>query len=125
MPFELGLDYGCKKYKGTLYSKKRMLVLEEQKHRYQAVLSDLSGCDIEVHNGDFEVAIRKVRNWVVNAAEVNGDGPTKIVNAYYDFQEWDYERLLAKGFSDEDIKDYPTPELLSSMRKWIKLGKPV
>jgi hypothetical protein len=125
MPFELGIDYGCRTFGKPQHRSKRFLVLDEKKYRYQATLSDLAGCDIAYHGGSYDVAIRKVRNWLVSEAGVRADGPRKIVNAYADFLEWHYERQLRLGFSEEDIQDYPTPELLSSMQKWFDLGRPL
>ena len=62
MPFELGLDYGCRQYFGRDRQHKKILILEEQKYRYQVAISDLAGCDIEAHEGNYEKAGRKVRN---------------------------------------------------------------
>ena len=124
-PFELGLDYGCRQYFGEGRSAKKILILEEQPYRYQAALSDLAGCDIQAHKGDFQVAIRKVRNWLVNEAGANADGAARISDAYADFQEWYYEKQLSKGFSDADIQDYPTFELMNAMIEWVALGKPL
>lgn len=125
MPFELGIDYACRRYFGRGRNSKKVLILEEQKYRYQAVISDLAGFDIADHGGDFQKAIRKARNWLVSEAAVDADGATKIFGAYFDFQEWYYETQLAAGFSEEDIQDYPTSELLGAMRKWFALGKPL
>ena len=47
------------------------------------------------------------------------------VGAYTDFQEWYYEKQLAAGFSEDDIQDYPTSELLAAMTEWTTLGKPL
>ena len=125
MPFELGIDYGCRQYFGNGRENKKILILEEKKYRYQAAISDLSGCDIEAHAGDFQKAVRKVRNWLVSEADVAADGASRILGAYTDFQEWYYERQLAAGFSDEDIQDYPTSELLDAMNNWIAEGTPI
>lgn len=125
MPFELGVDYGCRRYFGQGREGKRLLILEEKMYRYQAAISDLSGCDIQAHAGDFQNAVRKVRNWLVSEAQISADGAGKILGAYTDFQEWYYERQLAAGFSDEDIQDYPTSELLIAMKTWIAEGKPL
>jgi len=125
MPFELGIDYACRKYFGKGREEKRFLILEERKYRYQAVISDLNGCDVEAHGGDYQKAVRKVRNWLVSETGVAADGATRILGAYVDFQEWHYERQLAAGFSEEDIQDYPTSELLESMNSWIAEGKPI
>jgi hypothetical protein len=123
MPFELGIDYGCRQYFGNGREKKKFLILEEKMYRYQAAISDPSGCDSEAHAGEYQRAVRKVRNWLANEANVTADGPSKILDAYDDFQERYYERQLAAGFSDEDIQDYPTKELLGAMRTWIGAGK--
>ena len=124
MPFELGLDFGCQKYYGDPYTEKVILILEEQKYRYQAALSDLAGSDIEAHDGEYAIAIRKVRNWLTQLGEFEKIGSAKIVAEYEDFQEWNYEKLLEAGFSEDDIQDYPTPELLRAMQEWLDIGKP-
>ena len=124
MPFELGVDYGCRQYFGRDRKQKKILILEEQRYRYQAAISDLAGCDIAVHEGDYEKAVRKVRNWLVNEANTAAPGAGRILGAYVDFQEWYYEMQLAAGFSEEDIQDYPTRELLSAMQSWIAEGEP-
>ena len=48
MPFELGLDFGCRRFGRGHLAKKVILVLEEERFRYQATISDLAGSDIEV-----------------------------------------------------------------------------
>jgi hypothetical protein len=106
MPFELGLDYGCRQFKAGETSRKSILILEEQRYRFQAAISDLAGCDIEPHSGDFQKAVRKVRNWLVSEAGVAAPGASLICGKYADFQEWYYERQLEAGFSEEDIQDY-------------------
>lgn len=124
MPFELGIDYGCRYFGGEGYGDKRLLVLSEQSFAYQAALSDIAGCDIQTHGASFERAMRKVRNWLVSEAGAENVGASKIVGAYATFQEWYYEKQLAAGFSDDDIKDYPTSELLKAMQEWMDAGQP-
>lgn len=125
MPFELGLDCGCRQFGEPRHKYKRILILEEKKYRYQAAISDLSGCDIEAHGGEFDQAVRKVRNWLCNEANGKIVGAAKILNNYYDFQEWHYETQIANGFDEEDIRDYPTKELLTNMTEWLRLGRPL
>lgn len=125
MPFELGLDYGCRRYFGGDRENKRILILEEQKYRFQAAISDLSGFDIAAHGGNFQTAVRKVRNWLVSEAGIKAVGASRILGAYTDFQQWYYERQLAEGFSDDDIQDYPTVELLEAMTDWMAAGEPI
>ena len=64
MPFELGMDFACRRYGSGLLSTKVILILEEKRYRYQKAISDLAGSDIEAHGGKYETAVRKVRNWL-------------------------------------------------------------
>jgi hypothetical protein len=125
MPFELGVDYGCREFESGDQKSKKFLILEERKYRYQAALSDIAGCDIEAHGGKFETAVSKLRNWLVNEAGAQNTGTTKIIGKYADFQQWYWETQLKAGASEEDIKDYPTKEVLSQMREWFAKGEPL
>jgi len=125
MPFEYGVDWACRRWFGEGRGEKKFLVLDEQRYRYQAALSDIAGSDIGYHKGDFQIAMRKVRNWLVSEAKAVAPGASRITARYADFQGWHYERQLTAGFSEEDIEDYPTPEFLSAMLDWKRLGAPV
>jgi hypothetical protein len=125
MPFELGIDYASRAFHDDHRSAKRLLILDEKQYRYQAALSDISGCDIEIHRGDYQIAMRKVRNWLVTEAAIIAEPANRIHGHYADFQGWYYNRRLADGWSEDDIKDYPTTELLGAMETWIATGKPV
>jgi hypothetical protein len=125
MPFEYGVDWACRRWFGEGRSDKRFLVLDEEKHRYQAAISDIAGSDIAYHRGDYQRAVRKVRNWLVAEARVDAPGASRVLARYADFQGWYYERQLAAGFSENDIEDYPTSELLGAMHAWNELGGPV
>ena len=124
MPFELGIDYGCRRYFGRDRDQKRFLILEEKKYRYQAALADIAGCEIEAHGANFENAVRKVRNWLVSAANAENVGAAKILNDYLSFQEWYVEMHLAAGADLQDIRQYPTSEFLAGMRQWFDAGCP-
>jgi hypothetical protein len=52
IPFELGLDVGCRLFKAGRSSEKRCLILEAERYRYQAALSDMSNSDIAAHGND-------------------------------------------------------------------------
>lgn len=125
MPFEYGVDWACRRWFGEGRSDKRFLVLDEEKHRYQAAISDIAGSDIAYHRGDYQKAVRKVRNWLVTEAGIAAPGASRVLARYADFQAWYYERQLAAGFSEDDIEDYPTKELLDAMHKWKSAGEPL
>src|ERR1041385_1349662 len=49
MPFELGIDYGCRRISIGLRKRKRFLVLAATPHDYKEALSDLAGIDGKSH----------------------------------------------------------------------------
>ena len=118
MPLELGFDYACRKH-APWCAAKRILVLEEERHRFRAAISDLSGCDVQEHDGKYGKAIRKVRNWLVSEGGADRIGADRIAAAYEgDFQQWHVDRQRAAGFSEEDVRDTTTAELLEAMTLW-------
>ncbi|MDE2111780.1 MAG: hypothetical protein KGJ79_11615 [Alphaproteobacteria bacterium] len=64
MPLELGLHLGARLLGEGRHRRKRALILEAKQHRYDEMLSDISGQDIEVHGNRVGQAIAKVRNWL-------------------------------------------------------------
>ncbi len=125
MPFEYGVDWACRRWYGEGRDRKIFLILDENKYRYQAALSDIAGSDIKFHQADYQKAVRAVRNWLVSEAGVTAPGAARILARYADFQAWHFEKQRAAGFSDGDIEDYPTPEFLASMVEWKKVGEPI
>lgn len=124
MPFELGLDLGCRHFGRKPFSSKVILILEAKRFLYQKTISDLAGSDVQAHNGEYETAVRKVRNWLTETGGFEQIGAARIVAEYEDFQEWRYEQQLAAGFSEEDFQDYSTAELLNAMIEWTDEGRP-
>lgn len=124
MPFELGIDHGCARFGAAPLSGKAILILEETRYDYQKGLSDISGWDIDAHDGDHIKAVRSVRNWLVRQAGADPVGPSKIQGDYLAFQEWYWEREKAHGASDDDIRAYPTVQVVEAMREWIDAGRP-
>ncbi|WP_157672095.1 hypothetical protein [Cellvibrio sp. PSBB006] len=84
MPFELGIDYGCKKLKGGKRSKKKILILEKERYRFQKAISDLSGCDIKSHNDEVDKIICSVRNWFITEELGKGDSGNMVWDRYND-----------------------------------------
>ena len=124
MPFELGIDHGCRKFKGDPWKDKKLLVLADRQYRYQKALSDIAGNDIEAHGNRYDNIVRKVRNWLVNEAGAPNVGAQRILDRYADFQEWYFEKHRAAGASERDIKQYPTKEFLAGMIEWKSAGEP-
>ena len=119
MPFELGLDVGCREYKGGIWANKRCLILEAERYRFQAAISDLSNSDIAVHGNEPADVVTEVRNWLNGQANLNAAGPARIWGRFTDFMAANYDALKTKGFSDRDILRLPIAELVSHMKVWL------
>lgn len=77
MPFELGLDLGCRKFGGPAFEGKKLLILDSESYRYQKFLSDIAGQDIRSHGGRPEKVLREVRDWLKTVSRrrtIPGDG---------------------------------------------------
>ena len=120
MPFELGIDVGCRLFGKGSRSQKRCLVLEAERYRYQAAISDLSNSDIAVHGGDPESIVSELRNWLVNQARLQAPGPSRIWGAFLDFMADNYDMLKQRGFSDRDIEKLPISELMQCIERWVR-----
>ena len=119
MPFELGIDYGCRLFKGEPWRQKRLLILEAESHRFQAAISDLSGSDIAVHKNEPVKACREVRNWLAQELGNETQGPAAVWARFNEFMADNYETLTARGYSDEDVSQQPIGELIGCMRDWV------
>lgn len=124
MPFELGLDHGCARFGTSQMQEKSILVLERDRYDSQKSLSDISGWDIDAHAGDHIKAVRIVSGWLRRHAGAPPTGAARILGNYATFQEWYWERELANGASEDDIRAYPTVQLVAAMREWVKSGRP-
>jgi hypothetical protein len=119
MPFELGIDYGCRKFKGSPWDSKKILVLEAERYRFQAAISDLSGSDISVHKNEPVVASDEVRNWLAQDLDNATPGPAAIWARFNEFMADNYDSLTARGYSTRDITNQPIRELISCMKEWL------
>lgn len=125
MPFELGIDHGCARFGDGCLRKKEILILEDARYDYQKALSDIAGWDIHSHGGDYIAAVRIVRDWLVRQATADPIGASRIQGDYLTFQGWYWERELQRGASEDDIKAYPTVQVVDAMTEWVENGRPV
>jgi hypothetical protein len=123
MPFELGIDFGCRLFGRKPQAGKKCLVLEAEPYRYKSALSDLSGSDISCHGGEPSRVVVEVRNWLKNVCQLKAPGPTRIWGAFTDFMAANYNDLITKGFSPDDIEGLPVPELIESMNTWVATNR--
>ena len=118
MPFELGIDFGCKNFKGGKWATKQILILEKERYRYQAALSDLSGSDIYNHDDDLQKIIIVVRNWFVTTDLGRADSGNTIWLKYNDFQAFLYDELVEKD-GHESVDIVQASEIIVIMEQWL------
>lgn len=126
MPFEIGLDLGCKLYHSDAkYRSKKILILEAEQYSYQKALSDLSNSDVVCHKSDAEELVFAIRNWLSEFRDVELPGGSCIWDDYNYFQSDLYDEMMKKGLKDKDIERMPIRELLLKMNEWIATKKRV
>ncbi len=88
MALELGLFLGCCEFGGKRQAGKSCLILDRDRWRYRKSVSDLSGRDIQAHQGDPKQAIIAVRNWLVTQSDPSDrPGGRFIVKQYERFRK--------------------------------------
>jgi len=118
MPFELGLDFGGRYFGPKALTRKRCLILEKERYRFQKVLSDISGSDIRAHNSDPETLVRTVRNWIFENVRKNIRSGTKIWQRYNKFLSSFESSAKDEGFSKKDIDEMPVAEFIYFVKSW-------
>ena len=119
MPYELGLDVGCFEFGSGKYKTKKILILETERYRFQKVLSDIAGQDIENHDDDPLTLIRKVCNWLSSmSARRLPASPMEIWSAYTQFCS-ELDGGLVARYSADDIDKMPVQEFIKFAKRWI------
>jgi len=104
MPFELGLDIGCRRFGPRQFGKKRILILDSKRHRYQAFISDISGQDIHTHNNVPDNLIRHMRDWLrVNSGRSALPGPRHITRSFRAFTRSLPENCRENGLDRKNL----------------------
>jgi hypothetical protein len=120
MPFEIGMDFGCKHYKNE---SKKMLILETESYAVQKALSDIAGCDVKCYK-DAEDLVRTVRNWLYSLDKNKADnfkGGQFYWLSYLQFRTDMYDELAnSKGFGQKDIEQLEIGEFEKHIKEWIK-----
>lgn len=118
MPFELGIDYGCQKFKGDKWTQKKILILEKERYRFQKALSDLSGSDIKNHDDQVDKAILAVRNWFVTEELKRGDSGNKVWDSFNEFEAYLYDEVVEKD-GHTSTADVQVSEIIHHMENWF------
>lgn len=121
IPFELGIDCGCRRTSHGYLRKKRFLVLGAKPHDYKQALSDLGGVDAKSHWNNPKKAVLAVRNWFVDTVHLKkAPSGSAIWEKFLDFH-WDfYAERKKKDFSRQDLKMLPVREYIACIKDWLK-----
>lgn len=109
MPLELGLFLGAKRYGNDAQKKKRCVVLDRARYRYQQFLSDIAGQDVESHDATIPVLITRVRDFLNSVTKGAPLPAGRAVHA--DFEKFesrlpDMCRALELDADDLPFRDY-------------------
>jgi hypothetical protein len=116
MPLELGIDLGAKRYGGEAQKKKRCIVLDRTKYRYQKFISDISGMDIHEHNNRPTRVIECTRDWLRNVSRRQIPAASLLINQYRRFQR-DLPKLADNlGFSPDGV---PYADFEAIVAEWL------
>lgn len=130
MPFELGLDLGLRSAGKGRLARKQCLILQEEPFRHQIVLSDLSGNDSRAHQGEPELLVRCVRNWLLDVGIRDLISGTALWEAYNEFNVLFLDEMDRLRFSSRDVGEMPVTEfvyfvyLLDEPRDRLRLPNP-
>lgn len=121
MPFELGIDYGSRRFAVNYLKTKKHLILEKGAFDYRKALSDISGVDIKSHDNKPAKVVQAIRNWFVDTVDLSGvAGPTAIWYKFNNFTSDFYTRRQTEGFSDEDLNMMPVREYINFIKSWLR-----
>lgn len=124
MPFELGLDIGIRNTsKRSRLSKKRNLIIDQERFRYQKALSDLSGNDIQVYDDHPERLVLIVRNWFTTILHPKQPSGSIIWEEFNEFQTYFDTVTKEEGYDEDDLETLPVNELIYYMKRWIQSRK--
>jgi hypothetical protein len=122
MPFELGLDLGCRYYGTAHLRSKQCLILEKERYRYQKVLSDISGNDIRAHHNDPEKLVEELRDWLrVSSGEALLPA-AKLWEQLKLFSGQLKTLLQQQGYSERNVQSLEMAEYISFVKSWMSGG---
>lgn len=123
MPLELGLFLGAREFGTAKQKRKRALILDVERYRYQKFCSDIAGQDIKAHEGSADKAIRAVRNWLATTLDgtVLLPSAAKMAERYRTFVA-ELPGICTPLHLDPD--DLQFVELRTLVEEWVDQNRP-
>src|SRR5437868_3214960 len=103
MPLELGVFLGAKRYGDDAQKRKRLLILDTERYRYQRFVSDIAGQDIHAHRNDPVEAIGAVTNWLRAQSRRTLPGGKRVASDFARFQSELPATLVALDLGADEV----------------------
>jgi len=102
MPFELGIDYGLRRF-NIKYRDKRSLILETERYDYMKAISDINGFDIKSHEDNPVKLIECLRAWFSETVKSTGlNSSAKVYSDFIEFNTKLFQSRMIKYQSDHN-----------------------
>lgn len=122
MPFEVGLDLGCRNYGSNQARRKRCLILDSEPYRYHEFFSDIAGQDIRPHHDSPDEVIVIVRDWLrATSRRTALPGPITIKKHFAEFSKELPAYCDRIGLDRHDIQFV---EYVSLVEEWLRALPP-
>jgi hypothetical protein len=123
MPFELGLDLGCRHWGGAHLKRKQCLILDRERYRFQRALSDISGSDIRAHSNDPEQLVQQVRSWLRVVSKEALPAAGRLWERLSIFRSHLEIMLGREGFSAREAEALEMTEYIDFVDTWMRTAE--
>jgi hypothetical protein len=121
MPLELGMHLGAKLFGDARQKRKRALILDTDKHRYDKMLSDISGQDIQAHARRVNQVIACVRNWLSDGRPDNALPLRGAAHLQKDYARFKIEVVaLLRAAQLDPLSKLPHSDYTRAVRRWLE-----
>jgi hypothetical protein len=120
IPLELGVFLGARRFGRGRQQEKRCLILDRERYRYRAFISDLAGQDLREHGDDPLQVIKIVRNWLRGQAQGSWMPCGRAIVEHYKAFRAQLPELCHEARLDED--DLIWVEYTELVWNWLRLS---
>jgi len=120
MPLELGLFIGAKKYGNDEQSKKKYIVFDRDRYRFQMFISDIAGQDIKNHNNEPERAMRAVQSWLSSSSNRKTVPTFKTIQEHYSQFQIDLPGICLS--LNHDITELTFNDYATLVTEWLSVN---
>ena len=129
MPFELGIDYGLRRFDHN-FNDKKSLIISSNPYKYMKAISDINGVDIKSHNNENIDLIKCLRAWFSETVKLkNLKSSTKIFYDFCDFNAYLLNKKMLRyadehtadecvKFGQHEVDELTLPEYIEEIKSW-------